>query len=123
MPVRSTTVQILSPTTSSDEENHLSVDPVQMGTEMGHVGWGTRKGKVDDRGCCSRYEALPAVIHLINLDLAMDAVWMPSKLVCNLSCICLATGTLTFQGGQSDCVRSDVCPQQIGPGHLPAILQ
>jgi len=42
-------------------------------------------------------EALPAVIHLINLEFAMDVVWMPSKLACCLSFLFPAARTLSSQ--------------------------
>jgi len=38
-----------------------------------------------------------AVIHLINLEWAMERVWMPSKLACCLSNLCLAAMTLSCQ--------------------------
>jgi len=56
-------------------------------------GWGIKRDKVE--GVC--YEARPVVVHLISLELAMERVWMPSKLACCLSNLCLAVMALRSQ--------------------------
>jgi len=56
-------------------------------------GWDIRRDKVEGEHC----EACPVVIHLISLELAMERVWMPSKLACCLSNLCLAAMTLSSQ--------------------------
>jgi len=56
-------------------------------------GWDNRKDKVEGE----YYEVRPVVIHLINLELAMERVCMPSKVACCLSNLCLATMTLSSQ--------------------------
>jgi len=43
------------------------------------------------------YDVVPVVIHLINLELAMNTVWMSSKLACCLSCLCMAARMLSSQ--------------------------
>jgi len=56
-------------------------------------GWGIGRDKVEGE----HYEARPVVIHLISLELAMERVWLPSKLACCLSNLCLAAITLRSQ--------------------------
>jgi len=56
-------------------------------------GWGIGRHKVEG----AHQEALPAVIHLSSLELATERVWMPSKLVCCLSNLCLAARMLRSQ--------------------------
>jgi len=84
MSSKSKTVQVqLQMMLSSAEEKHI---------------W-SRQGEAMEeirlRADVAVYKALPAVIHWINLELAMETVWMSSKLVCCLSHLCLAAKTLS----------------------------
>jgi len=54
-------------------------------------GWGIGRDKVEGKHCGAR----PVAIHLISLELAVERVWMPSKVACCLSNLCMAAMTLS----------------------------
>jgi len=91
-------------------------------------GWGIVRDKVEGVHCAARPAA---VIHLINLELAMERVLMPSKLACCLSKLCLAAMTLSFKfllhwvdlSGRLDKFKSKWCLSARDRAQAPAILQ
>jgi len=86
IPAKGLTVQSDCKGTSSvEEKTHLV--PIDGGPRLAQTeGWGIGRDKVE--GVC--YAACPVVIHLISLELAMERVWMPSKLACCLSNLSLS---------------------------------